>query len=402
MQALTDVLNWISTQLGHEIPGDTSSAFYALFHVVLLWAPLALFLVLLLGGVRAVLRFARRFLKKANALTQSGLPTSVFQLIFRHTRRDQLYLVILGLISLPVLYMTLELPKRIINRAIDGPEHTTIIFGIKLSQTEHLFFLCGLYLFAIIISGLMKFSLNVYKGKVGERLLRRLRLEIYYRWRSGSGTEQRSEVIPIVTQEVEPIGGFAAEAFALPVFQGGTFLTILTFMFLQDPYLGAAAITLLPLQLALIPRLQRKVNVLARSRMIEVRNLSGQLGYQSGSSELTSGPSKAVGTSLKEMERIRLSIHRAKFFAKSLNNFLSALTPFFFYAIGGYLVINGKLTLGALVAVIAAYKDFSAPLSELFRYYQTREDVRIRYEGIDEFLGISSRPNTAQTKAAAG
>lgn len=104
MQALTDVLNWISTQLGHEIPGDTSSAFYALFHVILLWAPLALFLVLLLGGVRAVLRFARRFLKKANALTQSGLPTSVFQLIFRHTRRDQLYLVILGLISLPVLH----------------------------------------------------------------------------------------------------------------------------------------------------------------------------------------------------------------------------------------------------------------------------------------------------------
>ena len=402
MHALTDVLNWISTQLGHEIPRDTSSAFYALFHVLLLWAPLALFLVLLLRGVTSVQKFARRFLKKANTFSQSGLPSSVFQLIFRHTRRDQLYLVMLGLISLPVLYTTLELPKRIINRAIDGPEHTTMIFGIKLTQTEHLFFLCGLYLFAIIISGLMKFSLNVYKGKVGERLLRRLRLEIYYRWRSGSGTKQRSEIIPIVTQEVEPIGGFAAEAFALPVFQGGTFLTILTFMFLQDPYLGAAAITLLPFQLALIPRLQRKVNVLARSRMIEVRNLSGQLGHQSGSPDLTTGPSKAVGSSLKEMERIRLSIHRAKFFAKSLNNFLSSLTPFFFYAIGGYLVINGKLTLGALVAVIAAYKDFSAPLSELFRYYQTREDVRIRYEGIDEFLGISSPPNATRVKATSG
>ena len=194
-------------------------------------------------------------------------------------------------------------------------------------------------------------------------------------------------------QEVEPIGGFASEAFALPVFQGGTFLTILVFMFLQDPYLGAAAIALLPLQLALIPRLQRKVNVLARARMGEVRYLSGQLGSQATTDSLSGIHSKAVGGSLKEIERIRLSIHRAKFFAKSLNNFLSSLTPFFFYAIGGYLVINGKLSLGGLVAVIAAYKDFSAPLSELFRYYQSREDVKIRYEGVDEFLGTRSMPH---------
>ncbi|HBQ47981.1 MAG TPA: ABC transporter ATP-binding protein, partial [Hyphomonas atlantica] len=48
---------------------------------------------------------------------------------------------------------------------------------------------------------------------------------------------------------------------------------------------------------------------------------------------------------------------------------------------------------GGLVAVIAAYKDFSAPLSELFRYYQSREDVKIRYEGVDEFLGTRPMPH---------
>jgi len=29
--------------------------------------------------------------------------------------------------------------------------------------------------------------------------------------------------------------------------------------------------------------------------------------------------------------------------------------------VGGYLVIEGQLSLGALVAVLAAYKDFSVP-----------------------------------------
>ncbi len=73
---------------------------------------------------------------------------------------------------------------------------------------------------------------------------------------------------------------------------------------------------------------------------------------------------------------------------KALNNFLTGLTPFFFYSIGGYLVIEGSLTIGALVAVLAAYKDFSAPVKELFKYYQSLEDVRIRYEAVEEFLAV--------------
>ena len=158
-------------------------------------------------------------------------------------------------------------------------------------------------------------------------------------------------------------------------------------MFIQDPFLGAAALTLLPVQIALIPRLQRKLNALSRRRVKEVRNLSGHLGEQAGSIDIDLTGLQSVGTSLKQMEAIRLEIHRTKFFMKAMNNFLSALTPFFFYSIGGYLVINGDLTLGALVAVLAAYKDFSSPLKEVFRYYQSMEDVRIRYDEVRRFLG---------------
>ncbi|MBR27557.1 MAG: hypothetical protein CML46_11530, partial [Rhodobacteraceae bacterium] len=82
----------------------------------------------------------------------------------------------------------------------------------------------------------------------------------------------------------------------------------------------------------------------------------------------------------RRIESIRRNLQREKFFMKSVSNFLASLTPFFFYAIGGWLVIEGRLTLGALVAVLAAYKDFSAPLRELLRHYQAVEDVRVRYQ----------------------
>ena len=42
------------------------------------------------------------------------------------------------------------------------------------------------------------------------------------------------------------------------------------------------------------------------------------------------------------------------------------------------------LTLGALVAVLAAYKDLSSPWKELLTYYQQKEDVRIKYEQVIE------------------
>ena len=71
----------------------------------------------------------------------------------------------LGLASLPVLYATLELPKLIINRAIDAEMHTTIIFGAQFSQIEHLFVLCGVFLIAILLNGAFKYGLNVYKAR---------------------------------------------------------------------------------------------------------------------------------------------------------------------------------------------------------------------------------------------
>ena len=390
VNAYHDLLHRIGHLIGHEIPVEAPSWLHSLLHVVLIWVPAALGLVVTFRLIRyGWRRWQRRKPETADdPVVRDG--ESIFALILRFTRREQGILIVLGAVSLPVLYATLELPKLIVNQAIDAEEHVTTMMGVDLDQTEHLFVLCALYLIAILTNGTIKFVLNIRKGRVGERMLRRLRLMIFRRWKNGAAGDRRGEVVPLIAQEVEPIGGFASDMLALPVFQGGTFLTILIFMFVQDPYLGAAALTLLPIQLAVIPRFQRKLNALARLRVREVRNLSGHLGDQAARERRRAGDVAAFGTSVRELEAIRLKIHRVKFLMKGINNFLSALTPFFFYSIGGYLVIEGRLTLGALVAVLAAYKDFSSPLRELFRYYQGMEDVRIRFEEILRFLGDRS------------
>jgi len=404
MHAYHSFIHWIANGVGHHIADTTPAWLHPFLHVTLFWSPVVLIFALSVCGV-TVLRNRRRRRSTVKNQTKSsrvpGFPLSVLGFIYKNSRRDQLALAALGVVSMPVLYLTLELPKIIINDVIDSSHFPTEYMGTSLSQEGFLAVASAIFLAALFTLGAIKFFVNVYKARVGERLLRRIRLMIYRRWHKSVDADKRTEVIPIIAQEVEPIGGFASDAFSLPVFQGGTFLTILVFMFVQDPVLGSAALILLPIQLVLIPKLQRRINALARRRMIEVRALSGSLGKQISCDQAGSPEIRTVGHHLRDIETIRQQIHRVKFFMKALNNFLSALTPFFFYSIGGYLVIEGSLTLGALIAVIAAHKDFSAPLRELFRFYQSSEDVRIRYSEVLRYLSgdVSLAANDQETIA---
>ena len=57
-------------------------------------------------------------------------------------------------------------------------------------------------------------------------------------------------------------------------------------------------------------------------------------------------------------------------------------------------MIRGNLSFGALVAVLAAYKDMASPWKELLDFYQQKEDSRIKYEQIVEQFqpaGLSDR-----------
>jgi putative ABC transport system ATP-binding protein len=86
---------------------------------------------------------------------------------------------------------------------------------------------------------------------------------------------------------------------------------------------------------------------------------------------------------------LRVEMASKRYTANVLNQFFSQLTPFFFLSIGGYLVITGDLTLGSLVAVLAAYKDMYAPWKDMIDYYQKAEDARVKYGQLTDYFAPS-------------
>ena len=142
--------------------------------------------------------------------------------------------------------------------------------------------LSGIFLGFVIINGLFKYYINIFKGRLGERMLRRMRYELIDRvLRFPLGQFRRvkaSEVATMVKDELQPLGGFTGEAFVQPVFLAGQAVTALIFIFVQSFWLGMLTLGILAIQMVVIPRLRRPLLVLSKDRQLATRALSGRVG----------------------------------------------------------------------------------------------------------------------------
>jgi putative ABC transport system ATP-binding protein len=341
---------------------------------------------------------------------------SLFRYIWRHSKRDQLIVFAVVLASLPFYFASLDLPRRIVNEAIQGKSfaqgnetapflqlslglpdwlggaHVSIFGGFQVDRLTLLYGLSGLFLFFVLINGIFKYWINVAKGALGERMLRRMRFDLFALVLRFTPEALRnvksSETATIVKDEVEPIGGFIGDAFILPAFLGTQAATALIFIMVQNFWLGLMAAGVVSIQFTIIPRLRRELLKLGKQRQLASRRLAGRVGEVVDGMEAvhvhnTDKWERAeIGHRLFELFDLRFRIYKRKFMVKFLNNLLAQMTPFFFYSIGGYLALRGSLDIGQLVAVIAAYRELPPPLKELIDWDQQRLDVQVKYDQV--------------------
>lgn len=329
---------------------------------------------------------------------------NIYRYIWRHSWAAQLHFIALAFIAFASNYFYLLLPKEIvdtladkvageeINTSLDLPLIPSSLQNMSFEPALYFVLLCSIFMFFILLNQALKYIINVYRGIVGERTLRRLRYELYshvLRFPPKTfKTMSSGEIIPMVTQEVEPLGGFVGEAFSLPAYQGALLASSIYFLFVQNWLMGLAAVALYPLQLYIIPRLQRRVNMMGKERVRRVRRLSDRLGEsiqtisEVHNNDAAHWERARFSEQLDGIFEVRRRIYNLKFVIKFINNFINQLGPFAFYSLGGYLIWQGEMSIGVLAAGIAAQKDIASPWKELLRYYQTREDSRIKYEQV--------------------
>lgn len=345
-----------------------------------------------------------------------SLETNLFRYVWQKSRGEQLIVLAIILASIPFTWASFNVPKRIVNDAIQGqafkdgkqtatffdisiglPDwlggwHAKLFDGFQLTQIQLLFALSFWFLTLVLINGAFKYIVNLRKGILGERMLRRMRYDLFGLLLRFRPDEMRAvkpaEVASMIKDEVEPIGGFVGDAFIQPVFLLSQALTALAFIMVQSFWLGSIALIIVLVQAIIIPILRKEQLRLGRERQIASRALAGRIGeiVDAGPTIQGHGATSYVQSDISgrlgNLFDIRYALYKRKFAVKFLNNLLAQVTPFFFYAVGGFFALQGRLDIGQLVAVIAAYRDLPPPIKELIDWDQQRNDVTIKYEQV--------------------
>lgn len=312
----------------------------------------------------------------------------LFSWVFQRFRGLQLLLLVVIGVTVFFRVVPLELQKRIVNRAI------------TLKKMDLLLVYCGFYLGAVVLAGGLKYLINVLQGYLGEKLLYEIRTELYqhvlrlplpFFRRTPPGM-----VISSLTSELNGVGDFLGSAIAIPVINVLTLLTFAGYLMYLNPLLALLSFAIYPLEIAIIPILQNRLNRFNQERIDVTRSLSNTIG------EAVAGIREIQAHGGYPIERKKFEGFTARVFSlrqrmnivnygiKFTNNFFQNLGPFVLFLLGGYLIMTGRFDLGALVAFLSGYEKLYDPWKELMNYYQDFQDSRIRYRRVMDYFDVEA------------
>jgi ABC-type multidrug transport system fused ATPase/permease subunit len=304
------------------------------------------------------------------------MPKSVYGYIWSVSGRQQVILCLLTGVVVALSAAPLELQRRIVDDA----------FGAKDVRLLALY--CGLYLAMIVAQGVVKYVLNVMRGRTVETVSRKLRLQIFDHLsrQAAKGpcgeadSVTRGATVSMISAEAEDLAGFVGDSTSMPLLQGGTAIAIFGYLVWLNPLIaGFAAILYLP-QVFIVPATQRGINrnsVTYAKVLRKVGDMIVALDRASGKDGKSAGRFKRL---VNESFDLRIRIYRMKFFLTALGNLLDSLGPLIVFAVGGWLVIHGSIALSTIVVFISGVQRVSDPWDQLITFYRTASNTQAKYE----------------------
>ena len=316
----------------------------------------------------------------ANAKDLPITKRSLFSWVLRGKISLQLTLLILiiGIVFLRVL--PLEIQKRIVNDVISSKD------------TSLLLIYCLIYFFAVSLASGLKFVINWLQALIGQRAMTDIRQQVYshilrlplsFFRKTQAGTVSSSLVV-----ELAPTADFIGMAIAVPVSNILTLLAFAAYLVWLNPLLGIITLSIYPIALFVIPRLQRGVNKANKHRLNWTQKVTNQITESvSGIHEVHGHGSfwleeQKFNTLAKKLLKIRIAWMLYRYGVKVINNLFIGLGPVLVFALGGYLVITGEIALGVIVAFLSAQEKLYDPWKELIEFYQVYQDASVRYKKV--------------------
>jgi len=296
------------------------------------------------------------------------LPNAIFRYVFVVSWRHQFALVILTVVTFLLEVAPLEIQRRAVNDLVKGRSFKLVIT------------LCAAYAGVVLVQGMTKLVVNIYRGWVGENAIRDLRRHILAYLRvarvAAPGPEARGVGAAMLVGEVEPIGGFVGSSLSEPLLQGGILLSVFAYIVHIDRWMAAAAFALFVPQLVFVPLMQGAINRRAGARVWVLRQLGvSAIDARPVSVERDISDTKRIDRVLK----LNMGIYKLKFSMNFLMNFCSHLQIVGALLIGGWMVHTDQLEVGGIVAFISGVGRLNDPWGDLVNYFRDLTLNQVKY-----------------------
>ena len=307
------------------------------------------------------------------------MPQSVYRYIFRYSKWRQIVVIGMTLALLPLAPVPLELQRRMLDDAVANGNVSLLIQ------------LAGLYVLALLAAAGLKFAMRVQRELISARIVHALRRSVYYHIytitppslmkasKNGDDVVDEGAVVSMLSSETEKLGGFAGSAISGPLLQIGTLCTVLGYMFYIEPMVASIALALYTPQFIIVPIFQARMNRLAAEKAITVRSLGNFIVDNAEPDLLDKPPPEGFTTLTDQILQLRTRFLMTKNIMKTLNNLLISLGPFGVIAWGGYLVIQGEVEVGVILAFVSGLERLGGPIRELIGSYGAITDAHMRY-----------------------
>jgi ABC-type bacteriocin/lantibiotic exporter with double-glycine peptidase domain len=315
---------------------------------------------------------------------------SVFRYIFRMSGYHQVLVCLLAVLIAPLSLAPIELQRRIVNDIV-GPK-----------DVDYLFLLGGIFLGVLVIHQALKFLLKMYQTWIAESTVvytRNHLLDNYERANKGPEQSGTGNAVTVLVRETDNLGTFVGTGLSQAAANITTLVGIVGYMFVIEPRIAAASLSIFIPQIIITYLAQQKMNNIFEKRLRYLRSLGQAITSIGMSGEWSKRPL------MRTIYRNRIRFSAIKFGLKAIRNFLTTLPTIVALVFGGYLAINGQVEIGTIVAFVSSFERIASPVRELLAFYSTAAQAEVQHGMIAKWLGkhyrnrrsalVPTDPNTA-------
>lgn len=283
-----------------------------------------------------------------------------------------------------VRLLPLEFQKLIVNQAIQNKD-------ISL-----LYQYCLGFILSVLAGMGLKYGILFMQALLGERALAKMRIAFFSRaltlpWTFFHCHGPGAITTPLINY-LGPVGDYLGNAWTVPLGNILTLAAVGGYLAWINPFLALISLSVYPLALVLLPRIQAMANRANQERMTLGQALGSRIAETfSGISDIQAHSGYAIEADsfsrlIRRHQKARVRWRLSKLGGKAFMNLFMNLSPFFIFLAGGAYAVKGSLDMGELVAYLSAQALLFSPWTELMAHFQTQQDAKVQYQRVQDFF----------------